>query len=290
MITLNKKYNINNFVCHELDETLIVMHNKGIVKINETRLKGLIKSWDVSNQKKIIEEDLEITFKNDYKAALEFLLDNFILEEESEVNYALDSIVFASNNKCFSDFVKMSMFEEISIPKKIKTINLTDDFSVENNCLYVFFLNPYNKKFAAKIRDLIKMQKNSILLMSYMYNSNFYMDSFYFPHLHNPCHLCHIGHIESQLRVKTIEGISYQQIIDSIYLEDSDFSLHTPLTKRNLLNIVTLISNKLEKYIFLEQGLLVFPEELHECLMLDLQTNNVHMDYSLHWELCDCYE
>lgn len=290
---MDKKYRINNFVCHELDEeTIVVMHNKGIVKVKEPRLKNCIKNWDLHNQKNIDDQSIEHIFQQDYAGALAFMLDNYILEEEVEVNYSINKVTFLTNNGQVGDLVNQTMLAELPLPKKIEFLDNdgNQEFASETDCLYIVFLNPYNKKLAARIRDTIMNSKNSLLLMSYVYNNNFYIDSLYFPELHNPCHLCHIGHIESQLRINTDEGITYQQIIDSLYFEDANFSIHGVLTKNNILNIVTLLSNKVSKFILFEHGFLIFPEEMHECLMLDLQTNKVYTDYSLHWELCDCYE
>ncbi|MCE5168299.1 McbB family protein [Paenibacillus profundus] len=293
MLDKEIRYKINNFIIHEIEvETTVVIHTKGIVKIKEERLGGLIKKWDLSNQKSITEAEIKSVFKEDFEAALSFMIDNYIIEKEIKVNYSINKLVFLSNNQCMSQFFDFCVNEEITLPKKNQLIidRINDSSIIENDCLYVVFLNPYNKKLASQIRDCIKSRKNSLLLMTYVYNNSFYMDSLYFPTLYNPCHLCHIGHIESQLRVNTNGGITYQQIIDSIYLEESNFSIHTPLTKNNILNIATMLSNKLSKFIFLEKGLLIYPEELHECHMIELETNNVYSDYALHWELCDCYE
>lgn len=295
LIMLNEeiKYKINNFVIHEIDNsTLVVIHIKGIVKINEKRMIELIKKWDLNNQKSITETNIKDIFKEDYKAALNFMTDNFIIEKEKKINYSIKRVTFITNNQMISQFIDYSMLEDVALPTKSQMImhDKIDSSIFENDCLHIVFLNPYNKKLAAQIRDHAKSKENSMLLMTYVYNNNFYMDSLYFPKLYNPCHLCHIGHIESQLRVNTDGGVTYQQIIDSIYLEESNFSVHTPLTKNNILNITTMISNKLSKFILMEKGLLIFPEEFHECKMIELETNNIFTDYSLHWELCDCYE
>lgn len=291
MKELANNYKISDFIYYELnEETLIVMHRNGIVKVKERRLKNSIKEWDINLQKEISKEKIIEIFGKDFEAALDFMLNNYILEEKKEVNFSVNRIVILTNNDLVATLIENTIIKDLIVPNTIVTIDDNSEFNIENNALYVVFLNPYNKQLATKINNQIKKNKESILLMTYVYNNNFYMDSFYFPPLYNPCHLCHIGHIESQLRVNTDGNITYQQIIDSIYLEQPSFSVNTVLTQNNIINIVALLSNKITKFIALENGNLIFPEEWHECTMLDLQTNKIHTDFSLHWELCDCYE
>lgn len=295
MILSEKKYSINNFVIHELvnEDSLVILNTRGIVKIKEHRLAKLIRDWDGNSLSHVFEDTLKKVFSEDFENALKFMLNNSILEEEKQVNFLVEKIMYISNNEKLNEFMKSVYSDELKLPKQIKFIDTESSVShlcSEERCLYIIFLNPYNKRIAASIRDSIKINGSSLLMMSYVYNNNFYMDSLYFPSLYTPCHLCHIGHIESQLRVNTNGSISYQQIIDSIYLENPNFSIETPLSQNNILNIATITSNRVSKIILFENGLLVFPEELHECLMLDLQNNQVHRDYSLYWELCDCYE
>lgn len=291
MKELVNNYKISDFIYYELnEETLIVMHRNGIVKVKERRLKNSIKEWDINLQKEISKEKIIEIFGKDFEAALDFMLNNYILEKKKEVNFSVNRIVILTNNDIVATLIENTIINDLIVPSTIVTIDDNSEFNIENNALYVVFLNPYNKQLATKINNQIKKNKESILLMTYVYNNNFYMDSFYFPPLYNPCHLCHIGHIESQLRVNTDGNITYQQIIDSIYLEQPSFSVNTVLTQNNIINIVALLSNKITKFIALENGNLIFPEEWHECTMLDLQTNKIHTDFSLHWELCDCYE
>jgi McbB family protein len=284
-------YKISDFIYYELnEETLVVMHNKGIVKIKENRMKNSIKEWDKNLHREISKNKISEIFGEDSEAALNFMLDNHILEINREVNFDLNKIRILTNSNVVAELIENTIIKDMRVPSTIATIDESSHLDIENDALYVVFLNPYNKQLAAMIDSQIKKNKNSILLMSYVYNNNFYMDSFYFPPLYNPCHMCHMGHIESQLRINTDGNITYQHIIDSIYLEEPNFSVNTVLTQNNMINIVALLGNKMNKFITLDHGNLIFPEEWHECTMFDLQTNKIHTDFSLHWELCDCYE
>jgi len=291
--SMKKTYTLNNFIIYQTNLTeLVLMHNYGIVKIKEPRLIEIIKTWDNTNQKIVSEKELIDTFKEDYLSAVGFLEENYVFIEKSHMNFSLQKCIFLSNSEELLNVSKNFLFEDEDINGRIVNLNQekSDMLLSENNTLYIAFLNPYSKRLANEINNIVKQSEDSILLMSYTYNNNFYMDSLYFPQKSNPCHFCHIGHIESQLRVDSTGNISYQQIIDSIYMDEPKFQIHTPLNNNNVLNIISLLSNKINKYFTLNNGNVIHNEELHECSVLDLQTNKYYRDYSLHWELCDCYE
>ncbi|HBU84558.1 MAG TPA: McbB family protein [Paenibacillus sp.] len=290
---INKTYTLNNFVIYQINQTeIVLMHNYGIVKIKEPRLIASINTWDRKNQRTVSESELIELFKEDYLSAIAFLEENYLFIEKADINFSLEECIFLSNSEEILTASKDFLFENVDISSTIVNLNQErkDLLLSENNTLYIAFLNPYSKRLANEINSIVKQNNNSILLMSYTYNNNFYMDSLYFPRASNPCHFCHIGHIESQLRVDSTGNISYQQIIDSIYMDEPKFKVHTPLNKNNILNIMSLLSNKLSKYFTLNNGNVIHNEELHECSVFDLQTNKYYTDYSLHWELCDCYE
>ncbi|WP_150272762.1 McbB family protein [Paenibacillus tepidiphilus] len=289
-------YKVNNYITYELDDgELVVMHNKGIVKITDSRMKELIMNWDEALIKETSNYYLKKLFQSDFKAAVEFLISNYILIEEPEINYNLKNIYLITNSKevyDLSDNIFDSKVSNLAYQKKFiaETTDYTENLLIDNYSLLIVFLNPYSKELAQTLQNHVIASEGSILLMSYVYNCNFYMDSLYFPQLKNPCHLCHMGHIEAQLRINSTGNITYQQIIDSIYFNKPNFPIYSVLSKNNIMNIATLLSNKISKFITLENGELIYPEELQECFMLDLQTNKMQTDYSLHWELCDCYE
>lgn len=295
LLGTNDSFTLNNFIIYQLDNEhreLVVMHNSGIVKVKEERLINCLKYWDQNNIKKTTKEYLVEKFGSDTDRVISFLQANSIFIEEKEFNYDIKSFIFMTNSEDIFISAKSLFFDETARDSDVLLINEQCNLKsyMKPNSLFIVFLNPYNKKRAKQIRDSVREIEGSVLLMSYVYNNNFYIDSFYFPYLYNPCHLCHIGHIESQLRVDSTGNTTYQQIIDSIYFDEPTFPIHAVLSNNNILNILSLLNNKLAKFITLESGNVIFPEELHECTMLDLQTNKLVTDYSLHWELCDCYE
>ena len=99
-----------------------------------------------------------------------------------------------------------------------------------------------------------------------------------------------MGYIESELRVNTNNNVTYQQMIDALYHEDPYFGAETCLSSNQTLNILTKLSNRLEELITLDTGRVVFPEEFHKAIALDLTTKQSHVDTPIHWEMCDCYE
>ncbi len=294
MYNVTQKFSINSFVIYALaPNELVVMHNKGIVKIYDPRMIELITEWDTQDNKIVTYLTLENTFQDQCHQAIVFLIENAILFEEKHLNYDIKNLSILSNNKDFLELSEKTYFQDLNIEKKELIYHSSFDNNIENftdNSLIVVFLNPYNKKLAFAIREALRKTSGSLLLMSYTYNSNFYIDSLYFPELYVPCHLCHMGHIESQLRVNTDNQITYQQIIDSIYYENPKFSIHMHLNKNQLLQITSMLSKLIFKHIVDYDDLTINNEEFQECTMLDLQSGKVFTDYSLHWELCDCYE
>lgn len=104
-----------------------------------------------------------------------------------------------------------------------------------------------------------------------------------------------MGHIESQLRIKDAGNLTYQHLIDMLYHEDNNFSVNIPLSNNDILNILTLVSNELEKLILRPNGKVLKSsvetiEDKNFSTMYDLKDKLLSKDVSMYWELCNCYE
>src|SRR5699024_9127479 len=134
----------------------------------------------------------------------------------------------------------------------MRNSDLKEEFC--DNDLIVVFLNPYDKKIVKEIYDRVQSSKECLILMTYIYNSNFYMDNLYSPKWKNPCHYCHMGFIESQLRINQEGDLSYQGLIDILYHEDRKFAVETPISTINMINFMTIIFNHLDNLVFRNHG------------------------------------
>lgn len=284
---------INNFVYHEIKENnLIIQNSRGIVRIYDSRMITLLKEWDGATNKEVDREDLENKFKSHSDEAVEFLIKYGIIRKKESFNFGIDKLLFISDYPQVNELVARFFEEDIKGHCEAKVLNLEEvtlDLIKPKTFLMVF-IHSYRKAEAKKIRDLVRRVPNSYLLMSYVYYNTFYIDSLFCPDWKNPCHLCHMGYIESKLRMDISGNITYQQMIDSLYHEDETFRVESALSFDQMLNIVNCAINRINKYITLFNGNTVYPEEFHECLMMDLKTKKIHVDNSLHWEMCDCYE
>ncbi|KOR94821.1 McbB family protein [Geobacillus stearothermophilus] len=297
MYTLEDKtyYKLNQYVLHELETGEIVLQNaKGIVRINEPRLKNFVKKWDEYGNSLLPYEEFEETFGEDTKEALIFLKTYQIIEEKVKPNLGIKRIRLYTNNPEVGLYIKQILETDYRHALEISSLcdkHLeSEQIIVENGDLVVVFLNPYNRKKAREIRDRVKGFEQSFLLFTYVYNYTFYMDALYNGFLKSPCHICHISYIESQIRISNQGNITYQHMIDSLYAERPSFPITTPLTQNNIFNIVTQITNRISKLILLDETPVVHAEAFLESSMFDLITKELHTDNPIHWELCDCYE
>lgn len=87
------------------------------------------------------------------------------------------------------------------------------------------------------------------LMMSYIYNNKFYMDSLYNRNWCNPCHCCHIGHIESHMRIGSAENLTYQQVVDILYSLDQNIEIGVPLTNAQRIIIAACLVKRIQLLI-----------------------------------------
>jgi McbB family protein len=106
----------------------------------------------------------------------------------------------------------------------------------------------------------------------------------------SPCHMCQIANIESELRVGRENEITYQQIIDTLYLEESEFYAYSPVTFRQSINLVSELANRITKLLNLSGTEVTSKDEVLRGTTMDLRTMQRYSDVTVHWELCDCYE
>lgn len=297
-IKKREKYKINNFVYHELPNKQIVVQTKhGIVRVTNEIMINFIKLIDNSLEYRFCSEvDLFNHFEKNAEKAIEFLTNYKIIESEIDLNFKLKGVNVLSNDIKFLntfEYIGSEDFTQRDLNLNFYDLNSLTDFRFDENELLCCFLNPYDKNLAKKIVNDVK-NNNNVLLMSYTYNNNVYIDNLYRFQWKNPCHLCNIGSLETQLRMQTDGNLTYQQIIDALYHEDAHFKTEVKLSNKNILNMVSEIYNKFDQFIFRDNRNidLAFQSghNINESTLIDLISSNIIRDFSIHWELCDCYE
>jgi McbB family protein len=289
------KYSVNNFVYHKLpSDNIVIQNQKGIVKINNKELIDLIVQVDMNNNRQLSKDEIAEFLGSQTDAAIDFLMNYQIIQEYKNYNFNVKNIKFFSNNYSLNNNLSKHIIElknDVDIDFTIIQ-NLETQFNQSD--LVIVFLNPYDKNLANQIRDNVQKSGDCLLLMTYIYNSRFYMDSLYNPKWKNPCHHCHMGYIESQLRMNEYGNLSYQSLIDIIYQEDNSFKVEAPLSTIDLYNIIVLIFNHLDKHVFRTKGRVLFLDEsldeINSTTVFNLENKAISKDTSIHWELCDCYE
>lgn len=286
------KYNLNNYIIFEIDQDNAVVQNQdGILQVQDEEMVSFLKYLDENNRKEITKVYLEEIFRDRLDEATEFLTLNRIIEEKKVINLEVMTICIYGDDEFISNLIFSSLFEKYGhtltvIQKPVQDISE----EVINNELAIVILTSYNRARAKKIRDIFMNQTHSILSMNYYYNGNFYMDNLYNLKWRNPCHICNIGQIESQLRVNNHNGISYQQMIDLLYSEYEDICIESPMLISQKINIASNILRL--QYDFINDGnySLFHPQNMNEVRMVDISSSKEYKDNALHWEMCDCYE
>lgn len=271
----------------------ILQNNRGIIKIKNN---DLIKFLLLINEKKIKEITLEYisTFISSPEAAIDFLLKYEVIERPSFYNFDIHKVRFISNNMAIgektSEVLKNTVenyeYTFSSNPSSFISSNMIDDLKT----VWIVFMNPYSKNEAKKVRDLFLEKENQYLLIAYIYNNNFYVDSIYSAEWKTPCHLCQFSWVEAELRGFPSEGMNYQRLVEELYDESEDFEINLPTNSVQTINIVSQLSTRIIELIGAEKHLTSNQSTFAEGLVMNLKNFKTFTDSTVHWELCNCYE
>ncbi|WP_342478705.1 McbB family protein [Paenibacillus sp. FSL H7-0350] len=284
-------YKINKYILFRLEDGKIVVQNQdSIVTITEPSLIALLVNWDEDQIESTSDEKLKEIFHDDTIEAINFLKDYFIIIEERPKTVNVKKLIIASNDSLTSLKIYELLHEDYKKNINVELYSVDDLPECEENELTIVFLNPYNKKIAKRIVERQNRMENSMLLCTYIYHNNFYMDCLFSPSWKVPCHQCHMGHIESTGLVEENQGLTYQNMIDSLYSENENFMVQVPITAIQNNNIINVIVNNVSSFLGNMNTTNFHKEDLTTCSLLDLKTLKKYKDTSIHWELCNCYE
>lgn len=266
-----QKYSISKYIIFPLNEYEVVIQNQqGIVKIHDIAMIQLLKEWDSKKTLETTTEELESMFSNDTEEAIQFLQSYGIIDEVKPKMIDIDKISIVSNNykvgQLLSEIIKQDY--GMQLPVAYHTMDTLPE--VQESELLIGFLSPYSKKLGRKIKSRQLQKENSKLLLSYIYNNNFYIDCLYSPEWKVPCHECYIGYIEAQSYLEERSNVTYQQMINALYSQTDDFMIEVPLSSVQKINIVRLLVNKINKYLNNLNTTLTHKEQVTSCTLFDL--------------------
>lgn len=271
----------------------ILQNNNGIIRITNNELIKLLMQINKIKRKEITKEYISEFIKNS-DAAIDFLLNYKIIERPSFYNFEIQKVQLVSNNKSIGD--KTHQVLEDTLTNYNYTYTSSPSSFVQNNMeenlktAWIVFMNPYSKAEAKKVRDLFLEKENHYLLIAYIYNNNFYIDSIYSSEWKTPCHLCQSSWIEAELRGFPSEGMNYQRLIEELYDENENFEINLSTDAVQDVNIVSQLSTHVMRILGTEELLTSKKSIFGEGLAMNLKDFKTLQDTTIHWELCNCYE
>lgn len=289
---IKEKYIINKYLMYPIEEHLIIQTPTGITKVSDNRMIDLIKKWDINSVQQFTKDELNYLFEEETEDAINFLENYRIIEKEREKEVDINGITIISEDSFIDELILERLTNQYQNRLPIKRVS-SNSFSNEilEDQFIIYIQTMYDKKRVKEFLEVQKGLKNSVTLMGYTYSTKFYLDCLYDPKWKQPCHNCHLGHIQSNFYSEEEIEMSYQMMIELLYQESEDaFIRGIPLTALQEINIACLILNKVTGYLGDLNESLIHPQNLNKSTMFDLITLKKYEDTSIFWEMCDCYE
>lgn len=284
-------YEVSPFFLFEGKVNTVVQNTFGITAINDKSVINLLKTWDKNQQKQFNKNELEIIDQSEIDDVLNFLEESNIICKKTNKKYPINKLSIVSDNKEVSNNLLNMLNDDVDKKITIHSIDFNEFINkkfIESD-LVIVILTKYSKRMGKIIKDKA-VDENFILLMGYCYASNYYIDNFYKRDWFEPCHVCNISNIETQLRIDNGEKMSYQNLIDILYNKNQDIVISVYLSSYQKNIIAIKYMELIKKFLGNGNITLLNPDEGNMFSMIDLNTNQVYKDTALHWELCDCYE
>lgn len=285
-------YKINNFIYHELpNKQIVVQSQNGIVEVFEDGMKNFIKIIDKEMpSKEITAANLQNYFGRNTTEAIEFLISYGILSQIEDLNFAINRIIFATNDIKLYNLVNFlhSNQDADNLFTAVLNENDLNDFSFDSQDLLVCFFNPYDRNLIKKTKGVAD-KYNMLIQIGYVYNNDVFIDNFYRESWKNPCHFCNINNIRNQLRTEVFEEVTYQHILDDIFEKDSTFKVETAFNQSQIVFLCNTLLMNVNKFINIPRNT-NYTGDLLNIIKLNMEDYSVVVDTAVHWELCDCYD
>ncbi|SYW14273.1 McbB family protein [Oenococcus oeni] len=285
-------FQILNFVVFKIAGYLIVQTRFGINKISDSEIEKCILTLDQKNTRSISSKELSSILPADRKKeTIDFFKKIHLIRNFPSINFDVSRVIFYSNDSkmqaIFGDFVrKQDSYQNLSI-----TDNPFKNFNDRD--LLISFFNPLDWKTIDKIYKSIR-ETDSIWMLSYPYNKTIFLNNPYKKSWYSPCYKCVKAMIEGNNLSHFFNYPSYQNVIDSLYSQYTDFKVETSLLYTHYLGILNLIIYELENY-FMKNDIPYLPtnslnSSLLNVIEYDPYSRKTSIHTATHWDMCDCYE
>jgi len=207
------EYKVLPFIITNYDEISVIQNAVNTVIINDAEMIEFFNKIDFNSEHKLSYDNLCETFKDKKDNAIEFLINNLLIQKVKTKIIEYEKVVIISNDEVFINSMK---FNSNGHYEKIICEILPDDlrkFKINNiNNMYIIFLNPFNLKYYIELVNIIK-EKNVLSRFAFYYNNRIFISNYYKKEWYNPCPLCFFGNIESSLRGRgrALNTISFEK-------------------------------------------------------------------------------
>lgn len=276
-------YRVFPFLITNYEEMSVIQNYKNIVIIKDIEMINFYNWIDSNEIYKVSTDQINEIFNERTEQAIEFMLNNYLIDKIKPKIINFENVRIVSNDEVFINSMK---FNSIGHNEKfIYELSPRDfcEFEVNNLLdLYIFFLNPFNYKYYARLVNIIK-ENNVLSRFSFYYNNSIFLSNYYKKEWYNPCPLCFFGNVESSLRGKSkiLNTVSFQILLDLIYKKDPAFEIQNTFTNYSILIFVNTLLNDMD---------IIDNSQINNVQYIDFNRNIVLADQAIHWELCDCYE
>lgn len=284
-------YEVDQFTFFEMSEKEYVLQNSsGISIVNNSKLIRFLLELDSTNRLQISDEDLEFFFDYEKESVKKFLIDNDIIQEVlKKVTY--DKVIYITNNENIKEsLVFNSEGHELDVDIRFikKEDTATKSISIEDNykdALYIIIFNPFDYHFFLEICNYLSSM-NVRYLVSFTYNSKYYLTNIHKKDWYNPCPKCFVAHLISSLRAKSKinNTTTFQTIIDIIYNKNISYDIYLPVSNINILAVI----GKLLSFSNRKTALTI--DDLSNEIVSVTLDGEIDYDQAIHWEICDCLE
>lgn len=276
------RYKVQPFIWQRIKKNKTIFQTKSTtIIVTSENLTNFLLDVEKERRTEIDESYLTKYFSEEEKEkVMNFLLTNRLLVLSEERNLDMENIVLLTNDKKFEKSFQYNLKDSC----KTKTIDLEVFYEMTfyPKDVLIVFLNPFDLKTMNELTEEIK-KKDLLVKFIFAYNNKIYFSNFYKKSWCNPCPMCFFYELESQLRGENSEDqISFQTMIDVLYEQKAQFSVHLPLDSIDYIHIICLLSKYFNKEIK--------SYYYDEVLELDLADYKVSEDTAYHWGYCDCYE
>ncbi|GEK35598.1 McbB family protein [Kurthia sibirica] len=277
-------YKINPYLLYNTkDNHNIIQTKENSLILNSQPLIDFLKFLEVNNIDIISMNEIKNFFDNEEEFSekiVDFLCKNEIFKENIQKKISFESINIISNENIghiFSKFLKVKnsyTVQELLNKKKI----------LEDDCLTLIILNPFNLNHLKEILEVIRNYENLICKVVFPYNNSIYISNYYSKKWNNPCPICFISSLEAQLRGNINGDLTwnFQMIMDLIYEEKLEFEYDGLLEEKDYIPVINILlrdmlNNKLSSNI-------------DKVYKISLRDYFIDTDIAYYWEVCDCYE